>query len=93
MKKIVVSNRFVKFKRISPEKLQLEIDNQVNAISDNPGIGTMKRGVLKGINLHRFRFETKPFLLLYEVVDDTLQLYLIGRYGKYYDKLKKTFSV
>ncbi len=95
--KIIASNYFLKFKKKSPRNLQLEIDNQVNKIIDNPEIGELKKGDLKGIRVHKFTYKTQLLLLSYEYkpvfdVDqgnDVLCLYTIGSHENFYKKLKK----
>jgi len=95
--KIITSNYFLTFKKKAPEKLQLEIDNQVEKIIDNPEIGELKRGDLTGIRLHKFTARSQLLLLLYEYKlvpeadkeDDVLYLYTIGSHENFYKKLKK----
>ncbi len=57
MKDIIVSNHFLKSKKKSPQKLQLEIDNEVKNIINNPEIGELKKGALKAIRVHKFKFK------------------------------------
>jgi hypothetical protein len=38
----------------SPKKLQLEIDNEVKNIINEPEIGELKKGNLKAICVHKF---------------------------------------
>jgi hypothetical protein len=77
MKSIIASNRFLKFKKRSPKKLQLEIDNEVKKIINNPNIGELKKGDLKAVRVHKFKFKTQLYLLSYEAKGNTLFLYLI----------------
>ena len=92
MKSIIVSSRFLKFKKKSPKKLQLEIDNEVEKIIKNPNIGELKKGDLKAIRVHKFKFKTQLFLLSYEVKGNTLLLYLIDTHENYYKQLKRYLS-
>ncbi len=87
--KIIASNLFLKFKKKSSKKLQLEIDNQVKKIVDNPGIGVLKKGSLKGIRIHKFTAGPQLLLLSYEHIKDILYLYTIGSHENFYKKLKK----
>ncbi len=89
MKSIIASNRFLEFKKKSPKKLQLEIDNEVEKIIKNPNIGELKNGELKTIRVHKFKFKTQLFLLSYEVKGNTLFLYLIDTHENYYKQLKR----
>ncbi len=92
MKDIIASNHFLKFKKKSPKKLQLEIDNEVKNIINNPEIGELKKGDLKSIRVHKFKFKAQLFLLSYEIKRDTLFLYLIDTHENYYKQLKRYLS-
>jgi len=87
--KIIASNHFLKFKKKSPKKLQLEIDSQVKNLIENPEIGELKKGDLKGIRIHKFTYGPQFLLLSYEFEKDDLYLYTIGSHENFYKKLKK----
>lgn len=86
--KIVASNPFIRFKKKSHKNLQLEIDEQVKKILENPEIGELKKGDLRGIRVHKFAFKSQLCLVSYEVIGETLNLYIIGTHENYYDRLK-----
>ena len=92
MKKIIASNRFLKFKKKSSKKLQLEIDNEVKKIVDNPSIGELKKGDLKAIRVHKFKIKSQLYLLSYKTKGNTFFLYLIDTHENYYKQLKKYLS-
>ncbi len=87
--KITVSNHFLKFKKKSSKKLQIEIDKQVREIHDNPEVGELKKRDLKGIRVQKFKYGPHLLLLSYEFSDDTLYLYTIGSHENFYKKLKR----
>ncbi len=87
--KVIASNHFLKFKKKSPEKLQLAIDKQVKEILATPNVGELKMGNLKGIRVHKFKFGPQLLLLSYEVKKDNLFLYTIGSHESFYEKLKR----
>lgn len=89
MKKNVVSNIFLKFKKKSSKKLQLEIDNQVKNICHNPKIGELKKCDLKNIRVLKFTFGKQILLLSYETRNKTLFLYSIGSHENFYKKLNQ----
>ena len=91
MKKIIASTRFLKFKNHSPSQLQLEIDQQVKLIAKDPDIGELKKGDLKGIRVYKFKFKAQQYLLSYEVLNNILFLYLIGRHENYYKGILKNY--
>ena len=89
MIKVLASNQVLKFKKHASTKLQLEIDRQVTAIIENPEIGELKKGDLKGIRVLKFKYNQQLYLLSYEMKGNTLNLYLIGSHENFYLKLKK----
>jgi len=89
--KVIASNHFLKFKKKSLKKLQLAIDDQVRLILENPEIGELKKGDLRGIRVHKFKHEPQLLLLSYEIKEDALFLYSIGSHESFYKKLKQSF--
>lgn len=86
--KLVVSNAFLRFKKKSNRNIQLEIDEQVKKIIENPEIGELKKGDLRGIRVHKFKFKSQLYLISYEITGETLNLYVIGTHENFYDRLK-----
>lgn len=86
--KISVSNAFLRFKKKSNKSIQLEIDEQVKKILENPEIGELKKGDLRGIRVHKFKIKSQLYLISYEVTGETLNLYVIGTHENFYDRLK-----
>jgi len=86
--KIIVSNSFIRFKKKSNKNLQLEIDEQVKKILENPEIGELKKGDLQGIRVHKFNFKSQLYLVSYEVIGHNLHLYVIGTHENFYQRLK-----
>ena len=86
--KISVSNAFLRFKKKSIKNIQIEIDEQVKKILENPEIGELKKGDLRGIRVHKFKFKSQLYLISYEVTGETLNLYVIGTHENFYDRLK-----
>jgi mRNA-degrading endonuclease RelE of RelBE toxin-antitoxin system len=81
-----VFRRFVK-KQSLP--LQLAIQDEVDGIGDNPGIGEEKKGDLTGFRVHKFRFHQQEYLIAYEVVKANLIFVMIGTHENFYRDLKK----
>jgi mRNA-degrading endonuclease RelE of RelBE toxin-antitoxin system len=78
--------RFVK-KQSLP--LQLAIQDEVDGIGDNPGIGEEKKGDLTGFRVHKFRFHQQEYLIAYEVTKANLIFVMIGTHENFYRDLKK----
>ena len=86
--KIVVSNAFLRFKKKFNKNIQLEIDEQVKKILENPEIGELKKGDLRGVRVYKFKIKSQLYLISYEVTGETLNLYVIGTHENFYDRLK-----
>ena len=89
MIKVIASNQVLKFKKRASSKFQMEIDQKVKAIMENPEIGELKKGDLKGIRVLKFQYNRQLYLLSYEMKGSVLNLYLIGSHENFYLKLKK----
>jgi len=72
--------------------MKIEIDEQVKKIVDNPEIGNLKRGELRVVRVHKFKFGNETILISYETTDDFLYLYTIGSHENFYKNLKKYLS-
>jgi len=76
-----------KVKKMSkPEKDSL--DREVRKIIEDLHIGEEKKGDLRGVFVHKFKFKTTQYLLAYRKVDGDLELIMIGPHENYYRDLK-----
>ncbi|NDY72590.1 type II toxin-antitoxin system RelE/ParE family toxin [Desulfobacter hydrogenophilus] len=66
------------------------LDDQIKSIIENPGIGDEKKGELRGIFVSKFKIKTIQYLLAYRIVDENLELILLGPHENYYRDLKKS---
>ena len=66
-----------------------QLDKQIKRILENPAVGTEKKGDLRGIYIHKFKPKTIQYLLAYRMVDEKLELIMIGPHQNYYRDLKK----
>ena len=78
--------RFVK-KQSLP--MQLAIQDEVDSISVNPGIGEEKKGDLTGYLVHKFRFHQQEYQIAYEATKENLIFVMIGTHENFYRNLKK----
>ena len=77
-----------KVKKMSkPEKDSL--DREIRRIAEDPGIGTEKKGDLRGVFVHKFKFKTIQYLLAYRMVAGDLELVMIGPHENYYRDMKQ----
>ena len=87
--KIIQSRSFEqRVKKFSKDQ-KLVLDEQVRRIVGDPTIGTEKKGDLKEIFVHKFKIKTLQCLLAYRIVDETLELIMIGPHENYYRDLTK----
>ena len=68
---------------------KLELDDQIKQIVEDPLIGTEKKGDLRGIYIHKFKIKTTQYLLAYRIIEENLELIMIGPHQNYYRDLKK----
>ncbi len=64
------------------------LDREIRNIAENPSIGEEKKGDLKGVFVHKFKFKTSISLLAYRKADKDLELVMIGSHENYYRDLK-----
>ncbi|MFW5854656.1 MAG: type II toxin-antitoxin system RelE/ParE family toxin [Thermodesulfobacteriota bacterium] len=68
---------------------KLELDEQIKRIVEDPSIGTEKKGDLRGIHIHKFKIKTTRYLLAYRIIEENLELIMVGLHENYYRNLKK----
>lgn len=87
----IAAPRFLRRKKKQHPTFQEELDRQVRAILENPLIGEPKKGILKGVRVHKFPFRGQEYLLAYEPVAKawTLYLYDFGVHEKFYERLER----
>lgn len=70
------------------KKEKAALDKQVKAIIENPEIGVEKKGDLKGIRVHKYKFNRQELLLAYRFDEPEILLITIGSHENYYRDLK-----
>jgi len=86
--RIIQSRSFaIKVKRFSERKKRV-LDRHIKMILENPTIGEEKKGDLRGVFIHKFKIQTIQYLLSYRLVDNDLELIMIGPHENYYRDLK-----
>jgi mRNA interferase RelE/StbE len=77
-----------KVKKMSkPEKGSL--DREIKRIAGKSGIGKEKKGDLRGVFVHKFKFKTTQYLLANRMVAGDLELVMIGLHENYYRDMKQ----
>lgn len=65
------------------------LDREIKKVIKNPSIGEEKKGDLKSIFVHKFKFKSTQQLLAYRFLnEETLELVKIGPHENYYRDLK-----
>ena len=84
------STRFGKAKRRLPPQSQLTLDEQVNKIVENPLVGEMKMGALKGVRVLKFRLGPLQLLLAYQFNQrhNVVELLDVGPHENFYRDLE-----
>jgi mRNA interferase RelE/StbE len=65
------------------------VDQAVDEIIRDPGIGKAKKGDLVGVYVHKFNCVNQQFLLAYEYDPTTRVLLLVGTHENFYRNLKR----
>lgn len=65
------------------------LDREIRRIAEDPGIGEEKKGDLRGVFVHKFKFKTTQYLLGYREIGGDLELVMIGPHENYYRDLKQ----
>lgn len=76
-----------KIKKFSKREKEI-LDEEVKRIQANPLVGEEKKGDLRGVYIHKFKIKTIQYLLSYRIVNDGLELVMIGSHENYYRNLK-----
>lgn len=84
------STRFGKAKRRLPPKGQLALDDEVKKVVENPLIGEMKMGALKGVRVLKFKLGPLQLLLAYEFDDrqNVVEILDVGPHENFYRDLE-----
>jgi len=86
--KIYQSRSFEKKIKRFLKKEKNVLDQEIKKIIENPFIGEEKKGDLKGVFVYKFKIETIQYLLSYRMINDDLELIMIGPHENYYRDLK-----
>ncbi|MGV7224580.1 MAG: type II toxin-antitoxin system RelE/ParE family toxin [Nitrospinales bacterium] len=86
--KILQSRSFERKVKKFTDTQKKKLDQEIRIIIENPSVGSEKRGDLRGIYIHKYKFKADQFLLAYRFVDENLELIMIGPHENYYRDLK-----
>ena len=87
--KILFKPPFRKFVKKQTRPLQLAVEDEIEKIAKNPAIGETKIGDLRGIQVHKFKFQRQNILVAYRVTEPDIVFYSIGTHENFYRDLKR----
>ncbi|MBI4763066.1 MAG: type II toxin-antitoxin system RelE/ParE family toxin [Deltaproteobacteria bacterium] len=80
---------FKKFVKKQTRSFQLVIEDEVEAVIQNPLTGEGKKGDLTGFRVHKFSYREQKFLLSYVIQTGEIRFYTVGPHENFYRELKK----
>ena len=89
--KIVQTGTFSRSIRRLHRTDKTAVDKAVRKIAVNTGLGAMKKGVLAGVRVHKFKVADKQYLLAYrhDKKSDSVTLLALGQHENFYRDLSK----
>lgn len=76
-----------KVKRFSKKEKNI-LDQEIKKIIEGSFVGEEKKGDLRGIYIHKCKIKTVQYLVSYRIINDDLELIMIGPHENYYRELK-----
>ncbi len=76
------------FKKLTKND-KLALDKAVNAVIENPELGTEKKGDLVKLFVYKYKVKTQQYLLAYRFTEFDLELVKIDVHQNFYRDLKK----
>ena len=87
---------FVQYAKKAHKPLQLAIEDEVEIVCGDPGIGELKVGDLAGMRVHKFRFSRQEYLIAYRAPSEDgpmefliIDFYQVGGHENFYTELKQ----
>ena len=86
--KVYQSSSFAKAVKKFEKNQKLELDTEIKRIVQDPSIGSEKKGDLRGVFVHKFKIQSTLYLLSYRMLEEDIELIMIGPHENYYRDLK-----
>ena len=86
---LLQSNHFQKQVKKLPAQHKAILDNAVRDIMQNPSIGEVKVGDLRGVLVYKFPLQNQKMLLAYAYHDPIITLLSFGPHENFYRDLKR----
>lgn len=86
---VIQTNAFLRAYKKLHNNQKDAVDQAVDEIIRDPGIGEAKKGDLVGVYVHKFDCVNQQFLMAYEYDPTTRVLLLVGTHENFYRNLKR----
>ena len=86
--KIYQSRSFENKNKRFSKKEKNALDQEIKKIIKNPSVGEEKKGDLRGVYIYKFKIKTIQYLISYRIINDDIELIMIGPHENYYRDLK-----
>ncbi|NPE61423.1 type II toxin-antitoxin system RelE/ParE family toxin [Dickeya dadantii] len=85
------TNRFEKALDKLPQQFGAVVEDEIDAIVENPELGELKKGDLSYLRVHKFKLNNQLMLLRYSWNQDQLIIHLLslGSHENFYQQQKK----
>ena len=80
---------FRKFVKKQTKPFQLVIEDEVDRIIENPGLGASKKGDLADFRVHKFSYGNHVYLISYRLRESELDFFTVGTHENFYRELKR----
>jgi len=80
---------FRKFVKKQPKPFQLVIEDEVDRIIKNPGLGASKKGDLADFRVQKFSYRNQIFLISSRLRESELDFFSVGTHENFYRELKR----
>lgn len=87
----VVTPSFLRRKKRASEALRRAIDMAARIVLENPLVGEVKKGGLRGVRVHKFSHERLTYILAYRVQTQgrQVQFLAVGPHENFYRDLQR----
>ena len=80
---------FQKFRKKQARPFQLIVEDAVDKIIKDPGLGDSKKGDLADFRFHKFSYQDQDFLISYRLRESELYFFTAGTHENFYRELKR----
>jgi len=86
---IYFKSAFGNYLKKQSRPFQIAVQDEVETVIEDPGLGQIKKGDLANLRVHKFRFKKQEYLIGYCMENEDLLFYMIGTHENFYRDLKR----